>query len=204
MTLNEPQTPAGLETVSPDSRLRLYHVSDRPGIRLFDPRPAADADEGGGIVWAIDERHLHNYLLPRDCPRVTFYALPESDPEDVDRLMGPGGARFVVAVENRWLVRIRDTALYLYEMDSRDFAAQDAGAGYCVSRQATVPLAETRIDDILGALAERDVELRVMPSLWGLREAVIHSSLQFSIIRMRNAHPPPEGTGAYDPLPLSP
>jgi hypothetical protein len=183
--------------------VRLYHVSDRPGIRRFEPRPPADTAEGGGIIWAIDGEHLHNYLLPRDCPRVTFYALPESDPEDVGRLMCPGGARFVVAVESRWLARIRDTTLYLYEVDARDFSVQDAGAGYRVSRRATVPLAETRIDDILGALAERDVELRVMPSLWGLREVVIHSSLQFSIIRMRNAHPPPEGAGAYHPLPPS-
>jgi Family of unknown function (DUF6886) len=29
--------------------------------------------------------------------------------------------------------------------------------------------------------------LRVMPTLWPLRDAVVASTLQFSIIRMRNA-----------------
>jgi Family of unknown function (DUF6886) len=31
--------------------------------------------------------------------------------------------------------------------------------------------------------------LRVMPSLWQLHDAVVASTLQFSIIRMRNAQP---------------
>ncbi len=34
-----------------------------------------------------------------------------------------------------------------------------------------------------------------------LREAVIHSSVDFSIIRFRNATPPPEGTERYFSLP---
>jgi hypothetical protein len=36
----------------------------------------------------------------------------------------------------------------------------------------------------------RGVELRVLPTLWPLRDAVLESSLQFSMIRMRNATPP--------------
>jgi hypothetical protein len=43
------------------------------------------------------------------------------------------------------------------------------------------------VDDLLGELVRRDVELRVMPSLRLLREAVAASSLHFSMIRMRNA-----------------
>ena len=46
-----------------------------------------------------------------------------------------------------------------------------------------------------------DVELRVMPSLWELREEVINSTMQYSIIRMRNAKPPPGGLGRFHPLP---
>jgi hypothetical protein len=77
----------------------------------------------------------------------------------------------------------------------------DEGAGYYISRRAAVPLSETKIDDILGALLEHNIELRIMASLWELREAVIHSTLQFSIIRMRNARPPREGIEAFYPLP---
>jgi hypothetical protein len=35
----------------------------------------------------------------------------------------------------------------------------------------------------------RGVELRVQPSLWELRDAVIASTLAFSIIRWQNAAP---------------
>lgn len=74
-------------------------------------------------------------------------------------------------------------------------------AGYWISRKPIIPLAETEIDNILAALLKHDVELRIMPYLWKLREAVINSTLQFSIIRMNKAQPPPEGYEAYHPLP---
>jgi hypothetical protein len=183
--------------------VRLYHISDRPGIRLFEPRPAphSGVDVKGDIVWAVDEEHLHNYLLPRDCPRVTFYATEQSDPADVERLIGPGGARYVVAIESHWLPRIQKECLYRYEFDSHDFDVLDEGAGYYISHRAVTPLSEIKIDDVISALLEQDVELRVMASLWELREAVIHSTLQFSIIRMRNARPPRGGIGVFYPLP---
>jgi len=181
----------------------LYHVSDQPGIKLFEPRPAPHPGVGveGDVVWVVDEEHLHNYLLPRDCPRVTFYATEQSDPADVERLIGPGGARYVIAIESHWLPEIQQQRLYKYELDPTDFTVFDEGAGYYISRQSVAPLSETKIDDILGALLEHNVELRIMASLWGLREAVIRSTLQFSIIRMRNARPPMEGIEAFYPLP---
>jgi hypothetical protein len=182
--------------------VRLYHVSDQPGIRLFEPRPAPRPDiVKGDFVWAVDEEHLHNYLLPRDCPRVTFYATEQSDPADVAMLIGPGGSGCVIAIESHWLPTIQKECLYRYEFDSQGFTVLDEGAGYYISRRAVRPLSETKIDDILGALLEHDVELRIMASLWELREAVIHSSLQFSIIRMRNARRPREGIEAFYPLP---
>jgi hypothetical protein len=45
------------------------------------------------------------------------------------------------------------------------------------------------IDDAIAALMRRRVELRVLPTLWPLRDAVLESSLQFSMIRMRHARP---------------
>ncbi len=181
----------------------MYHISDQPGIRLFEPRPAPHPSAGveGDAIWVVDEDHLHNYLLPRDCPRVTFYATEQSNPADVERLIGPGGARYVVAIESRWLPEIQRQRLYKYEFDPGDFTVLDEGAGYYISRRAVGPLSETKIDDILGALMEHNVELRIMASLWELREAVIHSTLQFSIIRMRNARLPQKGVEAFHPLP---
>src|SRR6185295_3363265 len=95
----------------------LYHISDAPDIARFDPRPAPPGSgQAGNMVWAIDHTHLHNYLLPRDCPRVTFYALPESSAEDVARLMAGTSARYVVAIEAGWLPELLRTRLYRYDL----------------------------------------------------------------------------------------
>jgi hypothetical protein len=168
----------------------LYHVSEEPRIDVFEPRPPAPtAYLAERVVWAVDDGHLQNYLLPRDCPRVTFYALPGSDPRDVERLMGQTSARFVVAVESGWVQTILATRLFVYRLPPETFEPHDEGAGHYVSRVAVRPIEVTRIDDLLGALLLRDVELRITPSLWRLRDAVVASTLQFSCIRMRNALP---------------
>lgn len=171
---------------------RLYHVSEEPGIAVFEPRLPGDHNPlrpSRPVVWAVEERLLHNYLLPRECPRVTFHARPDSDPDDVRRLMGATAAAYVVAVEGAWLKRIRETTLYLYEFSASVFEILDGGAGYCISYRSVYPLAVHRVDDLLDALVTRGVELRLTPSLWPLRDAVLASTLQFSFIRMRNARP---------------
>jgi hypothetical protein len=169
----------------------LFHISDDPNIVRFDPRlpPSPSSGQTGLMVWAVGERLLHNYLLPRDCPRVTFYAGPTSSAEDVARLMGTSTASHVVAIESSWMPALRSGVLYQYVFPPETFTPVDAGAGYYISRAPVVPLTVTRIDDILAALLVRDVELRIMPSLWKLHDAVVASTLQFSIIRMRNAQP---------------
>jgi hypothetical protein len=169
----------------------LYHVSEQPDIARFDPRPAPDPSSGqtGLMVWAIDDAHLHNYLLPRDCPRVTFYARPDSHPNDVARLLGHTTADYVVAIEAAWFERVLSQTLYLYAFAPEPFTMIDAGAGYHISREPIVPQCIAKLDNLPTELFRRHVELRVMPSLWPLRDAVVASSLQFSMIRMRNAGP---------------
>ena len=167
----------------------LYHVSDRDDIVRFDPRPSPSAmlADAGPLIWAVDDAHLVNYMLPRDCPRVTFAAAEASDPADVDRLLG--AAWRVVAVESAWFDRIRQAILHCYTMPPATFELADNHAGYYVSRRSVEPIAMATIDDLLAALIGRGVELRVMPSLWRLRDAVVASTLEYSMIRMRNAQP---------------
>ncbi len=168
---------------------KLYHASHDGSIERFEPRPSPSPDAGvtENAVWAIDDEHLVNYLLPRDCPRVTYYPLPGSKAEDAERLIGPSGSKHVVAIETGWLERAMRESLWLYEFDPGAFIEVDAGAGYHISRQAQIPVSKKKIEDPLLELTSRGAELRVLPSLWPLRDAVLEASLQFSFIRMRNA-----------------
>ena len=163
----------------------LIHVSEEPGIARFDPRPSKYAN--GPVVWAIEERRLCNYLLPRECPRVTYYAGQNSTEADVARLLG--SSRAVVAIESGWFERVRSARLYGYHLPVDTFECVDSCAGYFVSRVAIVPSGVEVFDDPVAELPRRGAELRVLPSLWSLRDAVVASSLQFSLIRMRNAVP---------------
>ena len=54
------------------SKQMLFHISEESDIARFEPRASEYAT--GLVVWAIDETRLCNYLLPRECPRVTYYA----------------------------------------------------------------------------------------------------------------------------------
>ena len=140
------------------------------------------------VVWAIDADRLRNYLLPRECPRVTFYAGRETTNADVQRFLGSSTA--VVAIEPAWFERLRSCRLYCYHMPPETFECLDECAGYFVSRVAVVPAGVEVFDDLPAELQRRGVDLRSVPNLWPLRDAVVASSLQFSIIRMRNATEP--------------
>ena len=50
----------------------LFHISEELGIERFEPLTSESVSEP--VVWAIDADHLRNYLLPRECPRVTYSA----------------------------------------------------------------------------------------------------------------------------------
>lgn len=143
----------------------------------------------GEVVWAITEARLHNYPLPRDSPRVTFYADAGTSAKDRARFFSGSTASNIVAIEGAWLAEVRAARLWLYSLPASLFVVADAGAGYYVARQAVRPLAVTEINDVPDALMARDVELRVLPSLWKLRDAVFASTLAYSFIRMRHAKP---------------
>lgn len=163
----------------------LFHISEESNITRFEPRASEYCSDV--VVWAIEGRRLCNYLVPRECPRVTYYAGNDSTAADVERLLGSSPA--VVAIETGWLERARSTRLYCYHMPPETFECLDACAGYFVSRVPVVPSRIEAFDEPLAELVKRGVELRVVPSLWPLRDTVVESTLQFSLIRMRNAVP---------------
>ena len=161
----------------------LFHLSEEAGIERFEPRESTYTSYP--VVWAISADRLCNYLLPRDCPRVTYYAGPDTTAEDVSRFLGE--SRAVVAVENSWYEQIRSCRLFCYHLPPDTFECLDQCAGYFVSRTAVVPERVEVFEDLIGEMLKRDVEIRFMRSLWSLRDAVVASTLQFSIIRIRNA-----------------
>jgi hypothetical protein len=100
-----------------------------------------------------------------------------------------GKSRAVIAVESGWFEQLRDSQLFCYHLPPDSFECLDECAGYFVSSLPVVPAHVELLSNLIGHLLERGVELRFVPSLWPLRDAVVASTLQFSIIRMRNAQP---------------
>jgi len=168
--------------------MKLFHVSEEPDIAQFVPRTPLrnDLDQTKKFVWAINEQCLPNFLAPRECPRVTFRADENTSEEDVARFFSTS-RRHCMAIEHAWFERMRNTTLYLYELDPANFCLQDQAAGYYVSEQTEAPIAKTQIDDIFGALFERGVEVRLVDHLWELSDVVIASTLCFSNCDMANA-----------------
>jgi hypothetical protein len=183
--------PAGAGSEAPS----LFHISDEQGIEIFHPRESPFAEQP--VVWAIEESRLGNYLLPRDCPRVTFYAGPNTTVEDRQRFLGTSPS--VVAVENAWYDRITNSTLWKYRLPASHFDCIDECAGYYVSCLPAIPLSVTLISRLIPELLSRGGELRFLPSLWPLHDAVAASTLQFSMIRMRSAGPRhPRARGVYE------
>lgn len=171
--------------------MRLFHVSEDAAIGIFRPRPIPEPAKKAPdlLVWAIDEDHLPNYLLPRDCPRVTFRAVPASDTDDIEKFFDDTTARRMIVVEQAWLDRILNTVLHVYEMPTEPFRLLDASAGYYVAQESVIPLSVRQLRNPLEEIDSHGYELRLVPDLWPIRDAIMRSSLDYSIIRMRNALP---------------
>jgi len=168
---------------------RLFHISEVPDIPLFEPRPSPSHFDAitGNVVYAISGKLLHNYLLPRDCPRITYYLKDTTSGEDKERFFGESAADNIIIVESGWYHRIAKTTLYCYEFSADNFTLLDECARYYISYKPEAPIKVTTVPDIMAELLNLNIELRFTPSLINLAESVTKSSLSFSIVRMRNA-----------------
>ena len=93
----------------------------------------------------------------------------------------------IVVVEQAWLARILTATLNVYELPPTNFELADEIAGYYVCRAAVAPIATYVVDDILGEMAQSNCELRFVADLLRIRDNVLRSTLDYSLIRMRNA-----------------
>ena len=170
--------------------MNLYHVSEEENIEVFEPRRPVreDLDQSVNLVWAVTEDRLVNFLTPRDCPRVTFFA-PEGTAESYKTKYIKSGYDSVVAIEESWLERFKNTTLYIYRMNPENFYLQDEVAGYYVSEKTEVPVECLIVNKLDEELDKRKSELRILPGLWTLRDTIFESKLGWSFRKMHNAQP---------------
>jgi hypothetical protein len=183
----------------------LWHVSEEDALTRFEPRPfgghgltrrddgsivAMPKAEGGDpLVWAVDTRHLPLYWFPRDCPRGTFWARPETSDADVEQFLDGDRARRVHAIESVWLDGVRDARVFAYRMPDATFRRHETVGGYWVSPAAVEALERIELGDLLARHADAGIELRVVPTILPLWDRVVASTLEFSGMRLRNAGP---------------
>lgn len=160
----------------------LWHVSENPAIKRFEPHVAATAGRDEPLVWAVDTRHLPLYWFPRDCPRACFWAAAGTT--ENDRALLRGSAQ-VHAVEEVWLDRLRVGRVVAYRLPEEPF--EHEGDGFWVSRETVEPLELVEFGDLVALHESALIELRVVPSIWPLWRRVAGSTLEFSGIRLRNA-----------------
>lgn len=171
--------------------MRLFHVSEEANITAFEPRipDRNDLDKTVGLVWAIDEARLPNFLTPRNCPRVAYHIGKNTTESDRQRFFASSTASHAVVIENKWFAPMRTAVLYLYEFNTDDFELQDDVAGYYVAKTTQMPKAKYVLTDLFAELIERNVEIRVTDNLWDIAEAVKRSTLNWSLCRMGYAQP---------------
>ncbi|RKN85573.1 hypothetical protein D7M11_07765 [Paenibacillus ginsengarvi] len=167
--------------------VELYHFSEEPNIEVFRPRPAPAFPHLPPVVFALDRERSPHYFFPRDCPRVIYWKADWTTEEDAKAFLANTVAEKVVVVESGWLDRIRETKLYMYTFAGDSFEMMDGSAGYYVSRETVVPVKVELVGDLLGKLLAAKLDVRFTSSLHPIRESVIASTIDFSIIRFRNA-----------------
>lgn len=179
--------------------MRLFHVSEESNIELFVPRIPIreDMDKSKGLVQALTEEHLAQFLTPRDCPRVTYRITEKATQNDIEKFFS-SSSRYCIAIEHGWYEKMTSTILYVYEFNTANFYFDDY-AGFYVSDQTEKPISITKYDDLFGELFKRNVEIRIINNLWPLADAVKKSTLKFSICDMANARPRAQRTKPLPP-----
>lgn len=171
--------------------MRLFHVSEESNIEQFVPRIPyrQDMDKSKGLVWALTEESLPNWLTPRDCPRVGYRVADETTSEDISKFFS-SSSQHCVSIEHYWYERMAKTTLYIYEFDATNFYFDEI-AGFYVSDKIEKPIAVVKYSDLFEELFKRNIEVRIVNNLWSLAEKVKNSSLKWSLCRMGNAQPNP-------------
>ncbi|WP_313892245.1 DUF6886 family protein [Psychrobacillus sp.] len=166
--------------------MRIFHVSEENNIEFFEPRipTRIDLDPTNPLVWAINEKCLPNFLTPRNYPRVCYYVGENTSEVDRLRYFSSKTCVHTVVIENRWFEAMKNTTLFLYEFDTSSFSLQDDNAGYFISIKEQIPINKIKVVDLFSELFKRNVELRLVDTLWDLHDEIQNTTLNWSMCRM--------------------
>ncbi len=116
-------------------KLKLFHFSDAPGLKLFVPRAPLRHPDSEPLVYAIDGPHACLYLFLRECPRIGFWQ------ED-----GP----IEIWIDATWEARWREGEIYCYKFEPVCFE-DCSDHGVWVSRSPVRPIEVSLITDLPAA-----------------------------------------------------
>jgi len=171
--------------------LNLFHISENKQIQIFEPRPVIEESHNlkdEKVVWAINKEKLINYIFPRECPRIIYYKDEKTSIKDLSELFSKPSIARVVIVESGWIEKMISSTIYKYVFDSKHFELFDSIAGYYISRKPIKPIDRVEINNLLSELLKENIELKIMDSIIDLVDRVKTSTVQYSMIRMRNAN----------------
>lgn len=171
-----------------DAPQYLLHFSEDATITRFEPQRASGQADGEAFVWAIAPERAALYLFPRDCPRIGYWATPKTSASDRYRFLSQTAAKRILVVESNWIGKLCACQLFAYRLPS-DLFLPTGMDGYYTSKVPIVPESVRPVGDLLEAITGEDTELRITPSLWTLHDAIQDSTLQYAMLRMRNALP---------------
>ncbi|MEI9992717.1 MAG: DUF6886 family protein [Rhizomicrobium sp.] len=168
----------------------LLHFSEDPNIAVFRPHVPASSPDNPPLVWAVDEDHAPGFWFPRACARACCWSAGKPLTEIGRTLLGMGANTRMHAIESGWLERMRACRVYVYRFDPAPFAIHKVPeAGYYAAEEAVTPLSVEPVGDLLALHAAAGIELRIVPNLWPVIDAIAASGLEYSIIRKANALP---------------
>lgn len=168
--------------------MKLYHFSEESDIEIFKPRVKPSRQNMPPVVWAIDEQHEFTFYFPRKCPRIVYTKSEGISERDYDTFFGLTDSNIVITVETDWYKRINNTITYRYEMPGKTFTMFDEFAGYYISEEIVEPIGITVMDHLVERLAALNIEIRLTPNLYRLREAILESTVKdFGIHQFANA-----------------
>jgi hypothetical protein len=170
---------------------QVLHFSEDPTITRFIPHVAPTSIQPDAYVWAVDADQAPSYWFPRQCPRAMAWSVATTTAADRDRIIGPGCGERVHAIEYGWLDAIRRVRLYAYRLPAAVFRPIGEPVPHAmVATEQVEPLGPAEpVGDLLRLHEEAGIQLRLLDNLWRFWDAVIVSTMQFSGIRLRNAHP---------------